>query len=193
MKNHRNIFILGILLFALLVAVGGYVYFFSQFKNKQESITAIREEVRVENEAQSATLSLKKTIREIEADQSALDTHFIKNTEIIGFIKFIESLGTLSSTKLSIDNAEALETSAKKPVLSISIQAEGSFQNINHLILLIENMPYETSITQVSMMRIQNPSATLTDPKTGKITTVPSSGPARWSADIQFIVSSFEK
>ncbi len=98
-----------------------------------------REEVTKREEAKT----LDRTMKSIEKERAMLDSHFARSSDIVPFLDTLERLGTEAGA-----NAEVFSVDADRDGSSIiaGVKAEGSFQALYKMLLLLENSQYAISL-----------------------------------------------
>jgi|GEM_PF-3347161 hypothetical protein len=156
MKHKGNFyFLIAILVCFGMAGVYGALYFFLQ------------KEVKVSNENEGRILLLqakdedvtsqKKLIEETKEKVSTLSSHFIYEAGVVSFLESLEALDTVTGTETTIVSVSVKEggSATEKKSLTVSLDSEGSFVGVYHLLRLIENLPYEIDVQQTSFSRIR--------------------------------------
>ncbi|MDP3735677.1 MAG: hypothetical protein Q8R39_04625 [bacterium] len=112
-----------------------------------EAISALEHE----REALDATRSLaERTAR----DRAALDEKFIPRDGVVAFLKRIEDLGKRSGTTLAVETLSAaspISSEASLEDMALRFTALGAFQNIVHLLALVESLPVAAEVTSARL------------------------------------------
>lgn len=191
MFRSRYIIPLGLLTVLVLGALGGYFYFHSILKDTAQSTTDAMTEIANEQLSQSNIFALKKTIKETEADRDTLQSYFVKEDEVVVFIESIESLGKKTNTTVQITQAQASQDPKKPSTLFISLSSSGTFSDVTHFLVLLENLPHDISVDKVLMSVQTTPEQVIVDSKTGKIVSS-KSGTKSWTADVDINLLSYQ-
>jgi len=85
---------------------------------------------------------------------NGLNSHFIKDDQVVDFIEFVERLGDSSGATTTIVSLKVLPISEEyKTVekLMLEIEVGGRRENVSRFISLIENLPYGANIENVAI------------------------------------------
>jgi hypothetical protein len=191
MKKSNQIILLGILFLIMLLAMGGYVYLYLQINKKTASAESIVAEIDNEKKSQQNIMGLKRSIELSEAKYAMLNSYFINEEKVVGFIEEIESLAQQASVTTEISSIQSGEQIGKKG-LYVTLDAQGNFDDVNNFIVRLENMPYQIQLTNVLLSTQKGSSQKPTiDPKTGKA--IVSTGVPQWKASLDFVLISYIK
>ncbi len=189
MKKSNQIILLGILFLMMLLAMGGYVYLYSQINKKTSSAESIVAEIENEKASQQNILGLKRSIELSEEKYTTLNSYFVNEEKVIEFIEEIELLAQETSVVTEISSIQSGEQIGKKG-LYVTLDAQGNFDDVNNFIVRLENMPYQIHLTNVLLSTPKGSSQKpATDPKTGKV--VLSTGTPQWKASLDFVLISY--
>lgn len=156
MKHKGNLyFIVAVLIFFGMAGAYGALHFFLQ------------KEVNSSNEKEGRILLLqakdqdvssqKKLIEETKEKVSTLSSHFIYEAGVVGFLESLEALDAITGTETTIVSVGVKEdaSATNKDILSVSLDSEGSFAGVYHVLRLIENLPYEIDVQETSFSRVR--------------------------------------
>lgn len=87
--------------------------------------------------------ALKRFVMETEGERARLDGYFIKEKTVADFLNRAELLGR--SLGLA---TETVSLGMRDSVLRVEVRAEGSFENLLRLSLLLERLPYKLRVSQ---------------------------------------------
>ncbi len=162
------------------IALSVCTYFAVIIKKKSEFVAVSEADLGFLRKNRDDRLTLKKTLQSTEAERDTLASYFVGSDTIVGFIESIEAFAVPTGTRLEITNAEVNE---EKKTLSLTVIASGQFQNIHHLLRLLETMPVEISFTRLSLSKA---GAGVDFPEGVPVTTAP-----LWNADMEIELISF--
>lgn len=149
-QSHRKIPLFLIALVCGFTAVTVLVYFVFVIQKKSASVASASDELTQLEETRNARLTLKKTLFTTEGERDTLSSYFVDSTNVVQFIETIEGFAAPTATRLEITNVEVVK---EKKTLSLSILATGQFQNVYHLVRMLETMPVEISFSRLSLSR----------------------------------------
>jgi hypothetical protein len=166
-SNRSKIAITAVLIIASIAA---YVFISNNIQTVRAAIKEKEATLAQLEGREQHLLALKANIAQTEGDRAKLASHFINVNTIADFLGSIETMGRninleTTTVSLGIDNG----------ALGIGITLRGSFQNIYHFLLLVEQLPYHIEIRQTALNYTAG------------------SNPGPWSADIVLRVISYEQ
>ncbi len=179
LKNRTNlILILSIIL--TLASVGTLIFIFKIIENKNQHTSKVIITLAEKIEKKENIDTLQKKIREIDGTKQLIDSYFVDPSKIDSFIDYLEKIGAGVGTDVKVEGFDA--TSQAKNILSVRLSIKGSFNNVIRTIMLLENAPYQITITKTNL-NIENKTVTVDDQGNTKEI----SG-TRWKANISFSV-----
>lgn len=187
LRHSIILFVVGLTTF--LVLVGVYVFLFLDLKTRNEAVLKMHQELLDKEAQQKERLELERTIVTTDADRQTLESYFVSGDKAVAFLETLESYGKLAGTAFEIRTVDITvpevaetttaegeesepaqaETKKEESALVFSIHSLGRFQDVYHLMLLLENAPYEFEFTTTRFRRITgiNPSPDPTKPYDG--------------------------
>ena len=96
--------------------------------------------------------TLDKAVQSIQEEKQQLDMHFAKSSDIVPFLNTIEKLIKDAGTAGQVVSVDILKDNQG---LSIGIKAEGRFENVYKLLMLLENSPYKLEMMFVDISKIE--------------------------------------
>lgn|SRR3989344_1301345 len=100
--------------------------------------------------AQNEVSVVEQSLETIRADKAELETHFSRSGDVVPFLNTIERLAKESGTRAEVT---LVDLSESRDLLTVSVNASGSFEAIYKFMILLENSPYELELTAVSMRK----------------------------------------
>ncbi len=165
-----------------LILLGLYIFFSLRIQSVfGVAEMASHERLALETKAKQLT-TIKSLILSTTEKREELDKHFVTSDDIVPFIQYIESLDTLSGGVLEIDAVD-IATLSEKPVLSVSLNMSGTYSQVYRLLRMLEEMPYEISLSSLTLNVTEFNSVVGT-----LIPEIP-----EWKASIDFTVISFSQ
>ncbi|OGJ11994.1 hypothetical protein A2467_01685 [Candidatus Nomurabacteria bacterium RIFOXYC2_FULL_36_8] len=135
---------------------------------------------------------LNKKMAELGDVQKRIGSYLVDTSQIDTFVGYLEEMGADNNIDLSVKSVEVPKNEKNK--ISLSIDIRGSFENILKGISLLENAPYNISVTSLFLNKDmtenesdQNIFLETTPAKTKEVFT-----PAKsvWQANLSFNVLS---
>ena len=188
--NKKTLALLGTAITFALVGAGSYTFLFFATKSKTEATSLISEKIEELSGRESRIASSVSVLRKEDANIKKITEYFFKENEVVAFTKKIESLGSQSGTKLTIESLEQGYTEKTVPFLNFRIVATGKFSDIQRLLILIENFPGKFEWKTV---RITRDSSTATEEPTvgGKTPAKVALKDPQWRADAFLVALNF--
>lgn len=171
-KKTKIILLISFMVFA--ITTGFFVFVQMEIEKIKTESVSIKQRIEEKRQAIDTFNSLKKNTSDIKDEGDKINSFFIKRDEVVGFLNEIESLASTTKTKISIKAVDDKKMSQDNSMISVSLNAEGTYSSVHQLIRLLEEMPYQTEIQSVNLYN-----RTITDEK--KQTT------SNWSADISIL------
>lgn len=149
LKKTRNIIIFcSVIFFALSILV--FVFVYTQTIKINQKAKDISLEFGKEETRRNEIKALNNTVKSIEVERTLLDGHFAYKGNVVPFLDNLEDLASAVGAKASIISAdEAKDVS----VLSINLEAEGSFSSIYKFLTLLENSQYSITIDSMDLSK----------------------------------------
>jgi len=136
-----------VLLLDVLVAAFWF-YFISFIKNQTQVIKDLKLQIKTITENRKTERSLESFLKNISSEKERLDSSFLNEEKMVGFIEEVESLRQKTGVELEIGSID-LNSSLLAP--KIRIRLKGNFNQIYKTILLLKNMPYMLSFENISL------------------------------------------
>lgn len=153
MKNS-SIKKLIILIFCLVGLIGIYAFFFVKILDNSQKLSDLTNKTEEAKRNEKMFAVVERFFKDSGADIKKLSGFFVESNNVVKFVEYVENLGTLSKTNLSISTiVNEGETGDGKNGFKIlmSIKALGQWSGVMKLISLIENMPYKIEIKNVEL------------------------------------------
>jgi hypothetical protein len=117
----------------------------------QESSNALEQEIIIEKDSIQSFDSLIKSFSTIKTDSEKANTFFIKRDEVVNFLDSIESLASTTRTQISTQSVSEKKSTTNSNLLSVVVNARGSYSSLHYLIRILEELPYQTEIQNVRL------------------------------------------
>jgi hypothetical protein len=149
-KKTKTILLVWGTIFVVLTSIVAYGYL--KLESTKISVTTLEQEVIQEKESMLAFEALMKTASNIKADSEKANTFFIKRDEVVNFLDVIESLASTTKTNIIIQSVSDKSSDPNSALLSVNVNAKGSYSNLHYLIRMFEELPYQTEIQNVRLI-----------------------------------------
>lgn len=128
-----------------------YALLFLSIKHKNINSSQQLQETEAELTSLYVVSGQKKMLTETEADRQRLASFIVKEEESARFFESLEETASAAGVFLEVASAEVDET------LFVEAEVEGSFKKVYAFFLLLENTPFGSTITRVSLAQSDNP------------------------------------
>lgn len=173
---HQNTkTITGVSLIVLIVSLGVAIWLFLETQSRRTALEAAQVTFA---QAQAHKLALKellKTVTDTAPERAELTSRIVGKDSVIELLSLIETVGTEQGVKLTTDS---LATSPMNDIfesLEVHLSAEGSYRSVIHTLSVLEQLPYQSSITAVNLNKNEQ-----------------STGEASWKATFTLKVTKFK-
>lgn len=165
------------------------VYIFAGFfvKNLLKSTAENLSQLAALNRKDQNVQTLRRSLKNTEENRALLNTYFVSEDNIVGFLEKIEEMGPISGTTVTLQNVNQ-EGNPKNLVLLV--KASGPFSNIMTLTKLFEQAPYGIVVDKLYLNKIINPTEAVATGATGK-DIKKEIREIQWEADITIRLISF--
>lgn len=152
--------------------------FWKKINNNKQEIAVINNEIQNRYKNDTVVNKMRKLVSSAQDDQQLLAGHFLRKSQTIDFLDSLENLGTATGVTASISDVVVAKDGKS---LSVSISANGSYQNLYNYFFLLEQLPYYITVTNLS--------ATSQGVKIDPVTKV--SAGVVWDGAISFTINSY--
>ncbi len=132
------------LIFLAAVLLYLYFYLYSEIKVRSGEAVDLYQKVEEERNRKLDEVEAKELLRSTAASRKTLDSYFIKKENNLAFVEVLEDLGRKTKIDFSVTGANP-----SKDNLTLSFEAAGTFQDLNHFLVLVEEMPYYVRPTDI--------------------------------------------
>ena len=142
-------------MFGALISWGAYVGGYIFLNDRLDSITTLRTEI----ETHTARVERYKEIEEAQSVSlplvTKLDEHIVGSSEesLADFLGFVERLAKESGVKIHISSLGRDDGSSNNLIetLTLTLSVEGSWSSWFNFLRMIEELPYDVSISKVAV------------------------------------------
>lgn len=142
--------------FAIVCAIGAggiYAFFYTSMKNKTEATVGLSAQLNELSGQQARYLAAASALSDEKHNIEKLSAYFIRENDVVSFAKKIETLGPRSGTVVSIEALDPGVISGTS-FLAFKISAEGKFENLEKLLVLLQNFPGKFEWKTVRLLKI---------------------------------------
>lgn len=144
-KNKHIIFSFLFLLIAILICIFLYI----ETNNLQEKIAVSNEKWQNENIKRNNAQALAEFLEKVKDKKDSLESHFVRSSDIVPVLGTIENLALRTG---SIMEVISVNLSKDGNYLELMLKAEGNFESLYKFMLLLENSPYQVSISNFGLL-----------------------------------------
>jgi hypothetical protein len=151
MKNSLPKIQIALSVIFLLAAVGTFVFLRNiTLRNNVEA-----EKISLENKdkdyAKEELKLLNEFVLSIGEEKAEIESHFVKSSDAVPFLDSLEGIGKTLGIKSEVTN---VDIPLERDSLIVDVNVSGSFPLIYKFLKLVENSPYETEISTMSLERL---------------------------------------
>lgn len=150
MKSHF-LNLVGALILTIVVLVG-YGFWYGVTASKSATVASLYEQIAAKTETISRIAFAKAAIAEIAGDEAVVQNYFVPQDGVVAFITRLESQGQALGTTVDV---LSVSTGSKgtQPILILSLSINGTFNAVMRTVGVIEYMPYDLSISGLSLSK----------------------------------------
>lgn len=150
MLKKTKIFI--VILIIINLALAGVLWYFSGVINiHSEKALSSTAELDFEVKKEEKLRSTEAIIRDTEEERVELDSRFVKDEEVVDFIKLIENIGEKTGVVVDIKTVSVIDTDfGFSEALGLQVEYIGNWSETMHFLSLIEELPFSIEIISFS-------------------------------------------
>lgn len=118
----------------------------------RETFTAEQERVAVEQERHRAHAVLRRSLATVFAARTELDSYTLSENAVARFLAQIEAAGAARGVGITTTSIKDESDEGDAP-LRVTFQAAGSREQVDDALALLETLPYQSSVVDVTMAR----------------------------------------
>jgi len=128
----------------------GYGFWYAAIAAKSAVVAGLQDQIVAKAETASRIATARVAIAEIAGDEAIVQGYFVPETGVVAFINGLEVQGQKQSTVVRVLSVSTGTTGAQ-PTLLFSLSVKGSFDSVMRTVGVIEYMPYDLSISGLSL------------------------------------------
>jgi len=133
-----------------IVAVGALLFINMKVKDMSGRVEVTKSEMNLKEKEGADAKALKANLLSFSQLEEKLDAVFIGQKDVLSFIEEIEILAKESGVEMEFRSVDISKNdSGEKPVFQF--KASGSFSDIFHYLVLLENIKYQVIFDSVSL------------------------------------------
>jgi len=189
MKRKHTILIFIFSIIATIATVLLFIFFLKIIKNKNQHISAVLTTLEEKTKEKENMVMFAEKLTEIKSTQNSISRLFLDPDKIDTFVGYLEEMGSSVGSEIIVNNIEVLQK--VKNTISVKLSARGNFQEVVSAINLLENIPYQITITQMYLNK-EIKQAAPDEFIDGKIVKGKIPETSTWQADITFNILSLK-
>lgn len=141
------------LIFASLVCAAlltGYGFWYAVVEAKSVAVANLENQIVTKTETESRITATRASLAEIAGDEAALQSYFVPETGVVGFIDHLEMQGQTLGATVSVLSV-ATNNVGVQPVLTLTLTIKGTFDAVMRAVGAIEYAPYDLLISRISL------------------------------------------
>lgn len=141
---------LAIALVICALALSGYGLAYRAILTKTSDIAALDGSIAAKTASINHLTTTRAALSEITSYEEAIQSYFVSENGVVGFIDNLEALGRAQGTKVNVLSVSP-DSGAQQSALGFSISITGTFDAVMRTVGAIEYAPYAISISTLSV------------------------------------------
>jgi len=140
-----------------LSALGVAVWLAATLSKENTALSELRYEYESAVQRNTYASSVRSLLRDIEDERDKL-YEISSELDPVDIIKFVENVGKTAGTSVIINAVSPGTAPEEDPTLSsflITLNSEGSFKQLFHLVTLLETLPFPSEIEKVRFEKLE--------------------------------------
>lgn len=150
MKSHFPNFIVELVIMAVIIV--GYGFWYAAVSAKSAVVAGLQDQITAKTETATRIAAARAAIAEIAGDEAVVQGYFVSETGVVAFINGLEAQGQKQGTTVSVLSVST-DTKDTQSTLLFSIAIKGPFDAVMRTVGAIEYMPYDLSVTGLSLVQ----------------------------------------
>ena len=157
MRIPRTVGILVAVVAGCILAGVLYAFMFVRIKDENTEIAMLQVTIDTAADQQAKLESAKEVFALTLREREELDRYILSNDAVVDFIEDLEGLKTITGAVVqvvTVNVAASGTASSTTEGLTLTLNAEGSWNQVMHLLSIIETLPYSVRITNVGLHKL---------------------------------------
>ena len=141
-----------------LVFVCAYGFLFVVIKTKNNQISILQNQVDVEIRKDQRLYSVKQLMTDLHEGFDKIDTYFVSNDGVVGFLENLESFGAMSGVYVGVNSVSVdghIDDGLPYESLRVEFVARGEWRSVIQLISLLETTPFGITVERMQLERLE--------------------------------------
>ncbi|GMU73831.1 MAG: hypothetical protein AMXMBFR44_0300 [Candidatus Campbellbacteria bacterium] len=133
--------------------IGVYVFVTMKTQRLYEQITTIQEELLLQIQLERRVRDTAGTLAELSHERLLATTYFKTPEDVITIIEEIEGFSEVVGAPVTVLQVHVDEENpeTREGTLVVNVFSEGSWASVSHLLSLLDSLPYQSSVKQVTL------------------------------------------
>ena len=151
LSAHKKLFLTLLESLLAIVILGGAHFFVSgRILDLRAALFETQEKIHVREEERANVRILSLIFKERQSDFERMKKFFPDRKEPIEFIEYLEALGRIGGTSVSLTTDDAR---SKQDALFFQLTTEGEEENVRRIIRAFDLLPYDVSVQEINLRR----------------------------------------
>lgn len=171
-----------------LIVWGGYGFVFWKIRAQNMRVSTLLNEAELDIKKDESLRLIKSSLDENKDFLSHIDSFFVSNDGVVGFIDTLESYGREKGVSVTIGSVSVEPDSQNKEDfkerLRLRVEVAGSWNSVTSYLMTLESLPYSIRIDQTSFTLTSSSKASSGEPVESGVV----NDGARWKGQFEFTV-----
>jgi len=141
---------MSIWVFICAVTIVGQGFWYAIIVNKSADVADLQNQIDTKTETAGKVAAARTALAEIAGDESAVQSYFVPETEVVSFINNLEDRARAQKTTMKVLSV-SVDNSSKQTSLVLSLVVSGTFDAVMRTVGAIEFAPYDVLISKLSL------------------------------------------
>lgn len=139
--------------FFCAVLIGAYAVAVVTTRRQYAHIQATQEELLIQIQLERRVRDTAGTLAELSGEREGVKKFFRTPQDIITIIEELEGFGVYVGAPVAVlqVQVENEDPQTREGVLVVNVMSEGSWRSISHLLSLLDSLPYQSALSQVTL------------------------------------------
>jgi len=157
MHISRTIGILGLAIIGCMLAGALYALMFVRIESENTEAALLRVVVDAGAEEQAKLESAKEIFALTQKEREELGRYIVSNDAVVDFIEALENLNETTGANVEVVTVNVVPAAIPDSVteeLALALSVEGTWNQVMHLLSIVETLPYSVRIGNVGLHKI---------------------------------------
>jgi hypothetical protein len=146
----------------------GFSAWYAFVADKSAAVMNLEKQIAIKTQTEGRIISARATLADLVNDEAAVQSYFIPEASIVGFINGLEARGRAQGAFVSVLSVAAAPVGGR-PALTLTLSVKGAFDAVLRTVGSIEYSPHSLSVSTLALAQ---------------------DAPGSWRADLKLIVGS---